>query len=125
VWSLLHRGLEEVVTNGTGRGCYFPKLKVAGKTGTAQNPHGNDHAWFVSYAPADNPELAIAVIVENGGHGGTAAVPIVKKMYETYFNLNPSTATAAHVAGSTTTVTAAPVRAVNTSTGTAIAAERQ
>ena len=73
VWRFLHIGLEEVVLNGTGRGCYFKNLKVAGKTGTAQNPHGKDHAWFIAYAPADNPELAIAVIVENGGHGGTAA----------------------------------------------------
>ncbi len=88
VWRLLHIGLEEVVLNGTGRGCYFNNLKVAGKTGTAQNPHGQDHAWFIAYAPADNPELAIAVIVENGGHGGTAAVPIARKMFETYFKLN-------------------------------------
>lgn len=117
VWELLHRGLEEVVTNGTGRGCYFPNLKVAGKTGTAQNPHGNDHAWFVSYAPADNPELAVAVIVENGGHGGTASVPIVRKMYETYFDLIKSTATATNVAGSTMTVTAAG-GTNRTSTGT-------
>jgi penicillin-binding protein 2 len=121
VWGLLHRALEEVVENGTGRGCYFSKLKVAGKTGTAQNPHGNDHAWFVSYAPADNPELAIAVIVENGGHGGTAAVPIVRKMYETYFNLNQSTATATNVTASTMTATS--VSAANqTSTGTVTAA---
>jgi len=88
VWKLLHAGLEEVVINGTGHGCYFSNLKVAGKTGTAQNPHGQDHAWFVAYAPADNPELAIAVIVENGGHGGTAALPIARKMFEAYFQLN-------------------------------------
>ena len=87
VWDLLHIGLESVVTNGTGRGCYIPEVKVAGKTGTAQNPQGNDHAWFVSYAPADKPELALAVIVENGGHGGTAAVPITRKIYEANFNL--------------------------------------
>jgi penicillin-binding protein 2 len=88
VWRLLHIALEEVVVNGTGRGCYFKNLKVAGKTGTAQNPHGKDHAWFIAYAPADKPEIAMAVIVENGGHGGTAAVPIARKLFETYFNLN-------------------------------------
>lgn len=93
-WDLLHKGLEAVVESGTGRGCYFPNLQVAGKTGTAQNPQGQDHAWFVSYAPADNPQLAIAVIVENGGHGGTAAVPIARKMYETYFHLEPPKAPA-------------------------------
>lgn len=87
VWDLLREALENVVSNGTGRGCYLPGLKVAGKTGTAENPHGNDHAWFVSYAPADNPELALAVIVENGGHGGTAAVPVTRKIYEANFNL--------------------------------------
>lgn len=88
VWELLHKGLEEVVNSGTGRGCIIPDIQVAGKTGTAQNPHGEDHAWFVSYAPADNPEIAMAIIVENGGHGGTAAVPIAKQIYETYFGLN-------------------------------------
>jgi penicillin-binding protein 2 len=88
VWRLLRIGLEEVVLSGTGRGCYFAKLKVAGKTGTAQNPHGKDHAWFIAYAPSDKPELAVAVIVENGGHGGTAALPIARKIFETYFNLN-------------------------------------
>lgn len=88
VWQLLREGLEEVVISGTGRGCYFSKLKVAGKTGTAQNPHGEDHAWFIAYAPADNPELAVSVIVENGGHGGTAALPIARKIFETYFELS-------------------------------------
>jgi penicillin-binding protein 2 len=43
-----------------------------------------DHAWFVSYAPADNPEIAVAVIVEHGGHGGSAAAPLAKKVIETY-----------------------------------------
>jgi penicillin-binding protein 2 len=84
-WDLLHQGLETVVTNGTGRGCFFPDIRVAGKTGTAQNPQGDDHAWFVSFAPVDNPQLAVAVIVENGGHGGTAAVPIARQIYETAF----------------------------------------
>jgi penicillin-binding protein 2 len=49
---------------------------VAGKTGTAQNPHGNDHALFVCYAPADSPTIAIAVVAENSGHGGTVCAPI-------------------------------------------------
>jgi penicillin-binding protein 2 len=104
-WDLLQQGLVEAVQNGTGRGGYFSQFKVAGKTGTAQNPHGNDHAWFVSYAPADNPELAVAVIVENGGHGGTAAVPVVRRIYETYFNIYRSTTAAAGQIGAA----AAPV----------------
>ncbi|MEK7330722.1 MAG: penicillin-binding transpeptidase domain-containing protein, partial [Candidatus Eisenbacteria bacterium] len=49
---------------------------VAGKTGTAQNPHGEDHALFVCYAPADHPTIALAFVVENSGHGGTVAAPL-------------------------------------------------
>ena len=98
-WDLLHKALLETVDNGTGRRSQLrdvviagnPEkkvtIKVAGKTGTAQNPQGEDHAWFVTYAPADNPEIAIAVIVENGGGGGLNAVPIAKKIYEAYFNI--------------------------------------
>jgi penicillin-binding protein 2 len=53
---------------------------VAGKTGTAQNPHGDDHALFVCYAPADDPQIAIAVVVENSGHGGSVAAPIAGRV---------------------------------------------
>jgi penicillin-binding protein 2 len=87
-WRLLHAGLEEVVKNGTGRICQFETLKVAAKTGTAQNPHGNDHSWYVGYAPAENPELVVAVLVENGGSGASVAGPIARDMFKSYFNLN-------------------------------------
>jgi len=87
VWQALASALEDAVCSGTARACYFPDLKVAGKTGTAQNPHGRDHAWFVSYAPAVNPELALAVIVENGGSGGGVAAPVARQIYEAAFNL--------------------------------------
>ena len=70
---------------GTGRRARLPDIVVAGKTGTAQNPHGEDHAWFVAYAPAENPRIAIAVIVENGGSGGAVAAPIAQKTLEAYF----------------------------------------
>jgi penicillin-binding protein 2 len=86
-WEALHKSLVETVDRGTGRRSQLPEIKVAGKTGTAQNPQGEDHAWFVTYAPADNPEIAIAIIVENGGGGGLNAVPVAKKIYETYFNI--------------------------------------
>jgi cell division protein FtsI/penicillin-binding protein 2 len=79
----------EAVENGTGRKSKLLGIKIAGKTGTAQNPHGKDHAWFISYAPADYPEIAIAVIVENGGSGGLSAVPVGRKIYEAYFNVEP------------------------------------
>ncbi|MDR1474268.1 MAG: penicillin-binding protein 2 [Endomicrobium sp.] len=88
-WSLLHTALLKTVDYGTGKRCKLKDIKVAGKTGTAQNPHGKDHAWFISYAPADNPEIALAVIVEHGGGGGINAVPIGRKIYEAYFNINP------------------------------------
>ncbi len=70
---------------GTGRRARLPDIVVAGKTGTAQNPHGEDHAWFIAYAPAENPRIAVAVIVENGGSGGAVAAPIAQKTLEAYF----------------------------------------
>ncbi|MDR1434142.1 penicillin-binding protein 2 [Candidatus Endomicrobiellum devescovinae] len=90
-WSLLHTALLETIESGTGKRCKFKYIKVAGKTGTAQNPHGKDHAWFISYAPADNPEIVIAVIVEHGGGGGVNSVPIGRKIYEAYFNIGSET----------------------------------
>jgi penicillin-binding protein 2 len=59
-------------------------IQISGKTGTAQNPHGKDHALFVCFAPSDNPQIAIAVVVENIGFGGTHAAPIAKAMIEAY-----------------------------------------
>ncbi|MFB3057133.1 MAG: penicillin-binding transpeptidase domain-containing protein, partial [Ignavibacteriaceae bacterium] len=52
----------------------------------AQNPHGEDHAWFIAFAPSHNPKIAIAVMVENVGFGGTHAAPIAKKVIEAYLN---------------------------------------
>ena len=88
----MRAALGAAVREGTAHGCDIPGLSVHGKTGTAENPHGNDHAWFVCYAPADNPTIAIAVIVENGGHGGTAAVPVARRMLETYFDMHSTSA---------------------------------
>jgi peptidoglycan glycosyltransferase len=67
---------------------YISRLKgieAAGKTGTAQNPHGEDHAWFIGYAPAEEPEIAIAVLIENAGHGGEVAAPLARDFYREYF----------------------------------------
>ena len=77
---------EEVVINGTGRGCYFKNLRVAGKTGTAQNPHGKDHAWFIGFAPYKDPQIAVAVIVENGGYGSGKAANIASQIMKTWIN---------------------------------------
>jgi penicillin-binding protein 2 len=90
-WSLIRMALLKSIESGTGRKCKFENIKVAGKSGTAQNPHGKDHAWFISYAPVDDPEIVIAVIVENGGWGSANAVPIGRKIYEAYFNIKPET----------------------------------
>ncbi len=62
--------------SGTAHRAAVPGFHVAGKTGTAQNPHGDDHSWFVGFAPVPNPTIAIAVICENAGHGSTRAAPV-------------------------------------------------
>jgi penicillin-binding protein 2 len=84
---ILQEALLGVTTNerGTARVAALPDIKVGGKTGTAQNPHGDDHAWFICFAPLENPEIAVAVIVENAGHGGSVAAPLAKKILEKYF----------------------------------------
>lgn len=68
--------MRQVVTRGTGRGADIAGLNVAGKTGTAQNPHGADHGWFIGFAPLDNPVIAFAVISEGGGFGSQSALPV-------------------------------------------------
>jgi penicillin-binding protein 2 len=71
---------------GTGGLARIQGVDVAGKTGTAENASGEDHAWFIAYAPAEDPEVAVAVIVENAGHGGSVAAPIVGDLLKTYFD---------------------------------------
>lgn len=70
-----------VVQNGTASAAALSNIKVAGKTGTAENPHGQPHAWFIGFAPANDPQVAIAIIVENGGGGGSIAAPIAKQLF--------------------------------------------
>jgi penicillin-binding protein 2 len=83
----IRRGMTDAVNapGGTAWRARVAGVDVAGKTGTAQNPHGEDHADFISYAPAEAPRLAVAVVVENGGEGGLTAAPIAKRLYEVYF----------------------------------------
>jgi len=69
-----------VVQRGTGTAAGLPGVTVAGKTGTATNPHGRSHAWFVAFAPAQAPRVAVAVVVENVGYGGTYAAPIAREV---------------------------------------------
>lgn len=75
-WAVVHDAMEKVVSAGTATATRLPGIRVAGKTGTAQNPHGNDHALFVCYAPADAPTIALAIVAENSGHGGSVCAPI-------------------------------------------------
>lgn len=79
-------GMEKVVLAGTARSAYIPDISVCGKTGTAENPHGEDHSIFFAFAPKEKPEIAIAVYIENGGWGGSFAAPIASLMIEKYKN---------------------------------------
>jgi penicillin-binding protein 2 len=82
----VRRGMRQVVTAGTGKGVALPQVTVAGKTGSAEDDnHGLPHAWWVCFAPYEKPEIAIAVIVENSGHGSENAGPVAKKMLEAAF----------------------------------------
>jgi penicillin-binding protein 2 len=78
------RGMAAAVEAGTGRQAIIPGIKMAGKTGTAQNPHGRDHSVFACFAPVDDPKIAVFVLVENGGWGGTVAAPIASLIVEKY-----------------------------------------
>ena len=86
-WNVIHKGMYDVVNSpgGTGLSAKVPGISVCGKTGTAQNPHGEDHAWFIAFAPKENPKIAICVMVENAGFGGTIAAPIAQKILMKYF----------------------------------------
>ena len=94
---LVQLGLRDVTKIGTAASVFGPSFPVdiAGKTGTAENPHGRDHGWFVAYGPFDNPNIVVAVIVEQGGFGSQSAVPIGKKIMEAAFGIVDPAAAAA------------------------------
>ncbi|MEO7362777.1 MAG: penicillin-binding protein 2, partial [Gemmatimonadaceae bacterium] len=79
----LQNALGDVLTRGTGAGAQIKGLTIAGKTGTAQNPPNPDHAWFVGYAPVEQPKIVVAVLLEYGLHG-SAAAKVATKMMERY-----------------------------------------
>ena len=83
-FDVVHRGMARVMTDGTGKWYNVPELQICGKTGTVENPHGEDHALFIGFAPQDNPQIAIAVAVENAGFGSTWACPIATLLMEQY-----------------------------------------
>ncbi|MBM3163211.1 MAG: penicillin-binding protein 2 [Chlorobi bacterium] len=82
--AVIREAMLGVVLQGTGSLANIPDIPVAGKTGTAQNPHGKDHAWFIAFAPADNPKIAVTVLVENSGFGGAISAPIAREMIKHY-----------------------------------------
>jgi penicillin-binding protein 2 len=84
---VLQRGLIAVVTHGTAASIQIQGLEVAGKTGTAENPHGRPHAWFAGYAPAKAPQLVVVALVENAGYGAEFAAPIVQRVLRVAFGL--------------------------------------
>ena len=86
VWDVVREGMYRCVNapGGTGFAARVPGVTVAGKTGTAENPHGEAHAWFVGYAPVDHPRIAICVLVENAGFGGAVSAPIAGLCMEKY-----------------------------------------
>jgi penicillin-binding protein 2 len=86
-FSYVVEGMDMAVNGGPGGtavGAALPNIRICGKTGTAQNPHGADHSVFIAFAPKDNPKIAIAVYIENAGFGGTWASPIASLMIEKY-----------------------------------------
>lgn len=97
---LIRAGLRDVAKDGTAGYIFsgFP-VSLAGKTGTAENSHGDDHGWFVAYAPFDDPRVVVAVIVEQGGFGSDAAAPIARKILEAAFNVNQKPSEGAKVYG--------------------------
>lgn len=84
-FKIIQRGMYLVVQgNGTARKIRTPLVDISGKTGTAQNPHGRDHSWFIAYAPSENPRIAICVMVENAGFGAAVAAPIAQRIILKY-----------------------------------------
>lgn len=113
--SIVRAALKQAVDEGTGRAARLGAFSVAGKTGTAQvYKHSagvdsdklpkaeRDHAWFVGYAPAEEPTIAFAVVVEHGGHGGVLAAPVVRKVLEVFFETDTGTEPPAQVARAST-----------------------
>lgn len=83
---VIKAGMQSVFegSHGTARGSKIPGITAGGKTGTAQNPHGDNHSIFIAFAPVEDPKIALSIIIENGGYGSTWAAPIASLMMEKY-----------------------------------------
>ncbi len=85
-FQVIKNGMRSVFegSHGTARGSKIPGVSAGGKTGTAQNPHGDNHSIFIAFAPVEDPQIALSIIIENGGYGSTWAAPIASLMMEKY-----------------------------------------
>ena len=88
-WKLIQDAMRKVISGSMGTGKKadpkIPGLIISGKTGTAENPHGEAHAWFIAYGEKNNEMISIVVLIENGGSGGTFATPIAREIFKYYF----------------------------------------
>lgn len=91
-FNLIHDAMQAVIeeAGGTARKAKVPGVTVCGKTGTVENPHGEDHSVFMAFAPRENPKIALAVYIENAGFGGTWAAPLSSLLIEKYLTGNIS-----------------------------------
>lgn len=88
-FDIVQKGMWKVVNQGgTATNVRLNEVEICGKTSTSENNKGKPHSWFVSYAPYQNPEIAIVALIENGGYGSTAAAPVVRELYKTYYGLD-------------------------------------
>ncbi len=92
----LRRAMIAVVEQGTARGSRLANLQIAGKTATAQNPHGLDHGWFIGFAPAEKPEIVVGAIIEFSQHG-TAVAPLVARTIAHYLGIDEQRASTMRV----------------------------
>jgi len=83
-FDFITNAMEAVVQRGTATMARSTKIKICGKTGTAQNPHGKDHSLFIGFAPRENPKIAICIVLENAGWGATAAAPMASLIIQKY-----------------------------------------
>lgn len=84
-FEMVRNAMRLAVTSGTAKACDMPDIAVCAKTGSAENPHGAAHGWFVCFAPMHNPTIAIACVVEHGKHGATSAGPVCRAILDVYF----------------------------------------
>ena len=85
-WSAIIQGMSDATTSGTAVSVAIPGVNIASKTGSAEEGRGRTHAWYVGFAPVENPQIALCVFVERGGHGGAEAAPVAKEVFKAFFH---------------------------------------